>query len=146
MESHRQNCKNKLVQRYGFEAAAAQIQELYLDGKKDEAAAAIPGELIDAVSLAGPPDVVRERITAFRIAGDRDPMIIRPIGPWPPRSGSPSFGRSPSSRLEHAAELIDGRGPRAAEVLPGRIRPARPRVPNAGARPAPRGARAHRCL
>ena len=78
MGSRRQNFYNKLVQRYGFEAAAAEIQELYLDGKKDDAAAAIPGELIDAVSLVGPPDVVRERLTAFRDAGVGT-MIIGPV-------------------------------------------------------------------
>jgi F420-dependent oxidoreductase-like protein len=69
MGSRQQNFYNKLVQRYGFEDAAKQIQDLYLDGKKDEAGAAIPDELIDMVSLAGPRDVVRDRIAAFRDAG-----------------------------------------------------------------------------
>jgi F420-dependent oxidoreductase-like protein len=78
MGSRRQNFYNKLVQRYGFEAAAAEIQELYLDGRKDDAAAAIPGELIDALSLVGPPAVVRERLTAFRDAGVGT-MIIGPV-------------------------------------------------------------------
>jgi F420-dependent oxidoreductase-like protein len=78
MGSRRQNFYNQLVQRYGFEAAAAQIQDLYLDGKKDAAAAAIPGELIDAVSLCGPRTVVRERLAAFRDAGVGT-MIIGPV-------------------------------------------------------------------
>jgi F420-dependent oxidoreductase-like protein len=78
MGSRRQNFYNKLVQRYGFEAAAAEIQELYLNGKKDDAAAAIPGELIDALSLVGPPAVVRERLAAFRDAGVGT-MIIGPV-------------------------------------------------------------------
>ncbi|MEO8966984.1 MAG: LLM class flavin-dependent oxidoreductase, partial [Solirubrobacteraceae bacterium] len=69
MGSRKQNFYNQLVQRYGFEAAAAEIQDLYLDGKKTEAGAAIPAELIDMVSLCGPRDVVRERIAAFREAG-----------------------------------------------------------------------------
>ena len=69
MGSRRQNFYNQLVQRYGFESAAAEIQDLYLDGRKDEAGAAIPAELIDMVSLCGPADVVRERIAAFRDAG-----------------------------------------------------------------------------
>ena len=69
MGSRAQNFYNQLVQRYGFEAAAAEIQDLYLDGKKVEAAAAIPAELIDMVSLCGPREVVRERIDAFREAG-----------------------------------------------------------------------------
>jgi len=69
MGSREQNFYNRLVQRYGFEAAAREIQDLYLDGKKDEAAAAIPDALIDQVSLCGPREVVRDRIAAFREAG-----------------------------------------------------------------------------
>ncbi|HET9103287.1 MAG TPA: LLM class F420-dependent oxidoreductase [Solirubrobacteraceae bacterium] len=69
MGSRKQNFYNQLVQRYGFEAAAAEIQDLYLDGKKDAAAAAIPTELIDMVSLCGPRDAVRDRLAAFRDAG-----------------------------------------------------------------------------
>jgi F420-dependent oxidoreductase-like protein len=69
MGSRKQNFYNALVQRYGFEDAARRVQDLYLEGHKEEAAAALPGELIDAVSLCGPPDVVRERIAMFRDAG-----------------------------------------------------------------------------
>ncbi len=69
MGSRKQNFYNQLVQRYGFEAAAAEIQDLYLDGKKTEAGAAIPAKLIDLVSLCGPREVVRERMAAFREAG-----------------------------------------------------------------------------
>ncbi|MDQ6836088.1 MAG: LLM class F420-dependent oxidoreductase [Actinomycetota bacterium] len=69
MGSRKQNFYNNLVQRYGFEEAAAEIQDLYLEGKKAEAGEAIPAELIDAVCLCGPRDVVSERLTAFREAG-----------------------------------------------------------------------------
>jgi len=69
MGSRDKNFYNALVQRYGFEDAAREVQDLYLDGKKDEAAAALPAELIDTVSLCGPPDVVRERLAVFRDAG-----------------------------------------------------------------------------
>ena len=69
MGSRKQNFYNALVQRYGFEEAAREVQDLYLEGKKEEAAAAIPGELIDAVSLCGPAGVVRERLDIFREAG-----------------------------------------------------------------------------
>jgi F420-dependent oxidoreductase-like protein len=69
MGSRDQNFYNKLVQRYGFEDAAREIQDLYLEGKKAEAGEAIPDELIDMVSLCGPREVVRERIGAFRDAG-----------------------------------------------------------------------------
>ena len=54
MGSRDQNFYNKLVQRYGFEDAAKEIQDLYLDGKREEAGAAIPDELIDMVSLCRP--------------------------------------------------------------------------------------------
>jgi F420-dependent oxidoreductase-like protein len=69
MGSRKQNFYNALVRRYGYEAAADEVQTLYLEGKKEEAAAALPDALIDAVSLCGPPDVVRERLAVFRDAG-----------------------------------------------------------------------------
>ena len=69
MGSRKQNFYNQLVQRYGFEDAAREVQDLYLDGKKDEATAALPGELLDAISICGPRDVARERIAVFRDAG-----------------------------------------------------------------------------
>jgi F420-dependent oxidoreductase-like protein len=78
MGSRRQNFYNQLVMRYGFEAAALEIQDLYLEGKKDEAAAAIPDELIDMVSLCGPRDVVRDRLGAFREAGVGT-LIVTPM-------------------------------------------------------------------
>jgi len=78
MGSREQNFYNRLVQRYGFEAAAREIQDLYLAGKKEEAAGAIPAELIDMVSLCGPRDAVRERLAAFREAGVGT-LIVAPM-------------------------------------------------------------------
>jgi len=75
MGSRKQNFYNALVQRYGFEDAALRVQDLYLEGRKDEAAAALPGELIDTVTLVGPPDVVRERLGVYRAAGVGTLMI-----------------------------------------------------------------------
>jgi F420-dependent oxidoreductase-like protein len=69
MGSRDKNFYNALVQRYGFEDAAREVQDMYLEGKRDEAMAALPEALIDAVSLCGPPDVVRERLAVFREAG-----------------------------------------------------------------------------
>jgi F420-dependent oxidoreductase-like protein len=69
MGSRKANFYNQLVQRYGFEDAAREVQDLYLEGKKEEAMAALPAELIDHISLCGPPDVVRERLAIFRDAG-----------------------------------------------------------------------------
>lgn len=69
MGSKKQNFYNKLIQRYGFEREAERIQDLYLEGKREEAMAAIPPELIDSVCLCGPRDVVRERLAVYREAG-----------------------------------------------------------------------------
>jgi F420-dependent oxidoreductase-like protein len=78
MGSRRQNFYNALVQRYGFEDAAQEVQELYLAGKREEAAAALPGELIDHVTLCGPADRVRERLAVFRDAGVGT-LIVSPM-------------------------------------------------------------------
>ncbi len=69
MGSRDKNFYNQLVRRYGFDDAAQEIQDLYLDGKKDEAMAAIPDELIDTVSVCGPRDHVKERLRAYKDAG-----------------------------------------------------------------------------
>ncbi len=78
MGSREQNFYNRLVQRYGFEAQAHQIQELYLAGRQQEAAAAVPVELIDLVSLCGPRDLVRERLRAYRRAGVGS-LLVAPL-------------------------------------------------------------------
>jgi F420-dependent oxidoreductase-like protein len=69
MGSREKNFYNQLVQRYGFEAAAREVQDLYLEGRREDAMAALPDELIDLVSLCGPADRVRERLEVFREAG-----------------------------------------------------------------------------
>jgi F420-dependent oxidoreductase-like protein len=60
------NFYNSLVRRYGWEAEAERIQELYLSGKQREAIAAVPDELVDAVSLVGPKERIAERLEAWR--------------------------------------------------------------------------------
>ncbi|WP_092600824.1 LLM class F420-dependent oxidoreductase [Actinopolyspora xinjiangensis] len=69
MGSKGKNFYNNLARRYGYEAEAERIQDLYLDGKKEEAAAAVPRELLTKTSLIGPESHVRERIAAFRDSG-----------------------------------------------------------------------------
>jgi len=69
MGSRKQNFYNQLVRRYGFEDAAQRIQDLYLEGRHRDAAAAIPSELIDLIALVGPRDRVRERLEIYRKAG-----------------------------------------------------------------------------
>ena len=78
MGSRKRNFYKALVERYGFEDAANEIQDLYLDGKKEEAAAAIPGELIDTVTLAGPRDHIRQRLAVYRDAGVGT-LIVSPM-------------------------------------------------------------------
>ena len=78
MGSREKNFYNALVCRYGFEDAAREVQDLYLEGKKEEAAAALPDELIDLVSLCGPRDRVRERLEVFREAGV-DTLGVTPV-------------------------------------------------------------------
>jgi F420-dependent oxidoreductase-like protein len=63
------NFYNDLFTRYGYEQEAAEIQDLYLDGKKKEAAAKVPLEFLEAISLCGPEAYVKERVQAFAEAG-----------------------------------------------------------------------------
>ena len=60
------NFYNSLVRRYGWEEEAEQIQELYLGGRQREAIAAVPDELVDAVSLVGPKQRIAARLEAWR--------------------------------------------------------------------------------
>ncbi len=69
MGSKDKNFYNALVRRYGYEDAADEVQDLYLSGKKDDAAAALPAELIDQTSLCGPKEQVAERLAVYRDAG-----------------------------------------------------------------------------
>ena len=63
------NFYHNVATRYGFGAVADGIQELYLSGRKAEAIAAVPDDLVRAVSLIGPRGYVKERVAAFREAG-----------------------------------------------------------------------------
>lgn len=69
MGSAKQNFYNKLAQRMGYEKAAAEIQEKYLSGDKQGAAAAVPRELIDSTTLLGPVERVADRMQAYADAG-----------------------------------------------------------------------------
>ena len=95
MGSRDKNFYNALVRRYGFEDAAQRVQDLYLEGKRDEAMAALPDELLDTVSLCGPRDVVRERLTVFRDAGVGT-LMVSPMA-WTPEDRI--------AQLRHVAEL-----------------------------------------
>jgi F420-dependent oxidoreductase-like protein len=69
MGSREQNFYNQLAVRMGYEAAAAKVQDLFLDRKHREAAAAVPLEFIDRTSLIGPAERIRDRLQAYAAAG-----------------------------------------------------------------------------
>lgn len=73
------NFYNNLAQRYGYEEEAERIQDLYLDGKKEEAAAAVPRELLEKTSLVGPESHVKERLAAMKESGVTT-LNVTPIG------------------------------------------------------------------
>jgi F420-dependent oxidoreductase-like protein len=66
--------------RMGYEAAARNIQDLYLSGRKVEAAAAVPDTLVDEVSLVGPADRIRDRLGAWKEAGRRGHVASMLVG------------------------------------------------------------------
>jgi F420-dependent oxidoreductase-like protein len=65
MGAKNKNFYAELAARYGYEAEAARIQELYLSGKRGEAMMAVPGALIDEVALVGPRERIKERLTIW---------------------------------------------------------------------------------
>jgi F420-dependent oxidoreductase-like protein len=69
MGSRERNFYTEQAGRYGFERAARTVQDHYLAGDRAQAMAALPDELIDLVTLCGPPGRVRERLAAHREAG-----------------------------------------------------------------------------
>jgi F420-dependent oxidoreductase-like protein len=80
-----QNYHTKLMERFGYGDEALHIQQLFMDGKRDEAIAAVPDEFADAISLCGPLDRIRERLDAWKaspvttllVTGGGDPHLLR---------------------------------------------------------------------
>jgi alkanesulfonate monooxygenase SsuD/methylene tetrahydromethanopterin reductase-like flavin-dependent oxidoreductase (luciferase family) len=60
------NFYNDLMRRIGYEAAAAEIQNLFLAGRREEAAAAVPDAFLDEISLIGSPARIRDRLQAWQ--------------------------------------------------------------------------------
>jgi alkanesulfonate monooxygenase SsuD/methylene tetrahydromethanopterin reductase-like flavin-dependent oxidoreductase (luciferase family) len=85
------NFHQEVAVRMGYGAEARKIQQLFLDGKKDEAAAAVPTKLVEQISLIGPPDKIRHDLDAWREAGVTSLLIV----------GQPPL-------LRQAAELVLG--------------------------------------
>ena len=82
MGARGRNFYNDLMCRYGYEAEAAEIQDLYLDGKKEEAAAKVPADFLQLTNLCGPEGFVKERLAAFAEAGVTVLNIV-PVGEKP---------------------------------------------------------------
>ncbi|HEX4902941.1 MAG TPA: LLM class flavin-dependent oxidoreductase, partial [Acidimicrobiales bacterium] len=82
MGARGKNFYNNIFRRYGYEAEAEQIQDLYLSGKKDEAAALVPGEFLESTAMVGDEGWVKERIEAYKAAGVTH-LSITPVGDDP---------------------------------------------------------------
>jgi F420-dependent oxidoreductase-like protein len=89
MGARSMNFHQRVIVRMGYEAEAKTIQDLYLDGKKDEAAAAVPTKLIEELALIGPPDKIRHDLDAWRASRVTTILIA-----------------GPPERLRQAAELV----------------------------------------
>ena len=87
-----QNFHTKLMSRMGFEDEALRIQDLFLEGRRDEAIEAVPADFADEISLVGPPERIRERLAAW----EDSPVTMLNVGV-----------RSPAD-LRNAADLILG--------------------------------------
>jgi len=75
MGARGRNFYNDIARRYGYEAAAKTIQDLYLGGHKADAEAAVPDELVDEVALCGPPERIRERLAEWKTSGVTTIMV-----------------------------------------------------------------------
>lgn len=79
MGARGRNFYNDLAVRYGFADAAKEVQDLYLAGKKAEAAMAVPQELVDGTALVGPASHIKERVAAMAEVGV-NVLAVMPVG------------------------------------------------------------------
>jgi F420-dependent oxidoreductase-like protein len=94
MGARKKNFYNDYAKRLGYEEAAVRIQDLYLDGKKMEAMAAVPDALVDDIALLGPRERIRERLEAWKQAGRNGHV------------GSMLLGSGQPEALRTVAELV----------------------------------------
>lgn len=87
MGARSKNFYNDYAKRLGFEEQAVKIQDLYLDGKKAEAAALVPDELVDACNLVGPVDRIRDRAQRWVEAGRAGHVTTMLLGADTTREG-----------------------------------------------------------
>jgi F420-dependent oxidoreductase-like protein len=93
MGSREQNFYTNIARRMGFEAEAHRVQDLYLDHKQREAAAAVPYEFIDRTSLLGPPERIADRLVQLAEAG------VTTVNLSP-------YGEAPEARIESLRVLV----------------------------------------
>jgi F420-dependent oxidoreductase-like protein len=94
MGARDKNFYNTICQKYGYVKEAIDIQDLYLDGRKDEAAAAVPTQMLENTNLVGPKSYVKERLAAYKEAG----VTILSVNP---------VGGDPVKAVETLRELVD---------------------------------------
>jgi alkanesulfonate monooxygenase SsuD/methylene tetrahydromethanopterin reductase-like flavin-dependent oxidoreductase (luciferase family) len=75
MGARGRNFYNDIARRYGYDEAATRIQDLYLAGRRDEAAAAVPDALVDEVALCGPRERIRAQLAEWTGAGVTTLMV-----------------------------------------------------------------------
>ncbi len=95
MGARGKNFYNDIARSYGYEREAVDVQDLYLDGKKEAAAASLPGEWLELSNLVGPKSYIKERVAAFREAGVTV-LSVNPVGP------------NPVQQIELLREIVDG--------------------------------------
>jgi F420-dependent oxidoreductase-like protein len=94
MGARDKNFYNTICQKYGYVQEAIDIQDLYLDGKKDEAAARVPTQMLENTNLVGSKSYVKERLAAYKEAG----VTILSVNP---------VGGDPVKQIETLRELLD---------------------------------------
>jgi len=68
MGARNKNFYNSYVRQFGYDDLATKLQDLYLSGKKNEAQAAVPDELADAVALLGPKERIRDQLARWKVS------------------------------------------------------------------------------
>jgi F420-dependent oxidoreductase-like protein len=98
MGSREKNYYNQLVRRYGFEAEARRVQDLYLDRRREDAMAALTPEMIDLVSIIGPVEECRRRLAELEEVGVHEvAMTLQVPGNEPARMLEALEGLAPAS-------------------------------------------------
>ena len=144
MGAKEQNFHKNVFDRMGYDAITEEVQELFLAGKRDEATALIPDELVEEMHIVGDAGYVKERVAAWEETGVttlllscRSPEEVRQIAETLPEGSAPCLCLNGLT----APHLVGGRGPRGR---PGR--PAHHGVGLPGSDVVPPAARADRAL